>query len=212
MTVVRMVSCHVVGVRFALFGLCLRFRVVPCGAVSGMVLGVFLIGCCVGERWAGLWGRLLVFACGSLCAWWFPWLSSGCVSWSWGVLLAFSSCCFSLNPGILLFVALVFPCGIAWLLFLCGRDNRAMWCGAVGAVTDGVPRIGGTHLGWGLMGCPNSGGGGHSLMRGPGELLFAWRVAGGERWLATVGCALSLGAAHTPLVIRLCPGWGAAQA
>ena len=87
-----------------------------------------------------------------------------------------------------------------------------MWCGAVGAVTDGVPRIGGTHLGWGLMGCPNSGGGGHSLMRGPGELLFAWRVAGGERWLATVGCALSLGAAHTPLVIRLCPGWGAAQA
>ena len=62
----------------------------------------------------------------------------------------------------------------------------------------------------GAGGVPRFGGGGHSLMRGPGGLLCAWRVAGGERWLATVGCALSLGAAHTPVVIRLCPGWGAA--
>ena len=54
---------------------------------------------------------------------------------------------------------------------------------------------------WGAGGVPRLGG--HSLMRVPGGLLCAWRVAGGERWLATVGCALSLDAAHTPLVIRL---------
>ena len=88
-----------------------------------------------------------------------------------------------------------------------------MWGGAVGAVTGGMPWIEGTQLGGGLVGCPDSvggGGRGHSLMRGPGGLLCAWRVAGGERWLATVGCALSLDAAHTPVVIWLCPGWGAA--
>ena len=85
-----------------------------------------------------------------------------------------------------------------------------MWCEAVGAVTGVVHWIGGTQLGGGLVGCPDSGGGGHSLMRGPEGFLCAWRVAGGERWLATVGCALSLDAAHTPVVIRLCLGWGAA--
>ena len=62
----------------------------------------------------------------------------------------------------------------------------------------------------GWLGAPIRGGGGHSLVRGPGELLCAWRVAGGERRLATVSCTLSLGAAHNPTVIHLCPGWGAA--
>ena len=95
--------------------------------------------------------------------------------------------------GILRFVVLVVPCGIAWLLFLCGRDNRAMWCGAVGTVTGGVPWIGGTRLGGRADG-----------------LLCALRVAGGERQLATVSCTLSLGVAHNPVLIRLCPGWGAA--
>ena len=92
--------------------------------------------------------------------------------------------------------------------FLCGRHNRAMWCGAVGAVTVGVPWIGGTQLGGGTGGVPRFGG--DNLMRGPGGLLCAWRVTDGERWLASVGYTLSLDAAHNPTIIRLCPGWGAA--
>ena len=45
-----------------------------------------------------------------------------------------------------------------------------MWCGAVGAATGVVPRIGGTQLGGGLVGCPDSGGWGAQLDERAGRI------------------------------------------
>ena len=59
-----------------------------------------------------------------------------------------------------------------------------MWCGAVGAVTGGVPWIGGTQLGGGLVGCPDSGGGGAQLDERAGRIAVCVAGCG---WGAAVG-------------------------
>ena len=103
MTVVRTVSCHLAGVRFAWFGLCLRSR--GCALLRCVWDGVrvsFWIGCCVGERWAGSIGsiaglRLWVVVC-MVVSLAFNWAR---VSWRLGCLIGFFTMLLLLDSGYL---------------------------------------------------------------------------------------------------------------